>query len=434
MVLISTYSYIKAQEKLNYPSVDKITYDQYLAKDWKNLIKTAKKSLDADIDFYYLQVRTGIAYYELKQYARAVKYFENAYKQNPEDQLIQEYLYFAYLFAGRYDDARAFKSKMSTGLKERLVISDKNPTIKALYLDTKHDINEDYMVTPLPGDLLYQKGVLNQSYYNVSLEHWIGNKITIFHGYSNLGITNGIKDYHLDMPPLYKEYLIQHEYYLSLKANIAKGTFLIGGFHFMYSDYSAPDPTTTTVRSGRWGALSGSALYAYTEQSISGSLGFIKQFSIFNISGATSISNLNQNLQFQPELSFRIYPLGSQAFFMSAKALYLIEKEDSIWSYNPAVRPGLGVSFLKYSWLELSATFGDIRNYTELNSFIANNDLDKLTRRYEALLNIGLNKGKLNLFVKYQYNSKTNTFELNGINTYQPYISQTIAGGIKWYF
>ena len=71
-----------AQEKMSAPSVDNISYEQYLKKDWEALIKTGKKSLKYDVDFYYLQVRMGIAYYELKRYPKAVKYFENANSQN----------------------------------------------------------------------------------------------------------------------------------------------------------------------------------------------------------------------------------------------------------------------------------------------------------------------------------------------------------------
>jgi tetratricopeptide (TPR) repeat protein len=432
--LIAINTIAISQEKYNVTSIDIKTYDQYLRKEWKALIKTSKDACENGIDFYYLQVRTGIAYYELKKYAQAVSYFEKANNQNPNDELIQEYLYFSYVFAGRYDDARYFKTSMSTVLKERLMIETKNPIIRAIYIDTKHDINEEYAYVPLVNEMVSQKSVLNQSYYNLSLEHWLGNRVTLFHGYSNLGISNEVLNSNINMPPIFKEFVIQHEYYVSMKAFISKGYSLTGGFHYLNTSYSAPDPTVINTRFGRWSATSGSVLYAYSENSYSGSLSLNKQFSIFNLSAGTSISNLNHSLQFQPGISVRLYPLGSQLLFINTKFDYQIEKNDSALNYYPILKPGFGFSFLKYSWFESSVLFGNLHNYTEFNSFIANNDIDHVLKRYEVLLNIGMAKGKFNLFIKYQYNIKNNSFEINGIDSDIDYSSQTIAGGLKWYF
>ena len=420
-----------AQEKMSAPSVDNITYEQYLKKDWKALIKTGKESLKYDIDFYYLQVRMGIAYYELKRYPKAIKYFENAYSQNKSDELIQEYLYFSYVFSGRYEDARVLAGKFKRLLKEKLSISAEHPFISAFYLETKHDINEEYKYIPQENEIVNQIAVLDQSYYNISLEHLIGDKVSIFHGYSNVGITNLITDNDIELPPVYEENIAQNEYYFSLKAQIARGMNLSGGFHFLHTKYYAPDPDPFSA--GRWGGMS-NALYNYNENSFVGSLNLSKHFSIFKITAGASVANMNLNFQFQPELTLRLYPLGNSILYTDSKVIYIIENTDSTQTKNPVFRQSIGINFMKYSWFEPAVTIGNMNNYTSFNAFIANNDVDVIKQKYEALLNFGFSKGKFNVFLKYQYNIKENTYEINDFETKKEYVNQSITGGIKWYF
>ena len=51
---------VQAQQKLNYPEVDKASYDLFLQGNWEELIHYAELSRKQGIDFFYLQVRTGI--------------------------------------------------------------------------------------------------------------------------------------------------------------------------------------------------------------------------------------------------------------------------------------------------------------------------------------------------------------------------------------
>ncbi|MCF6365583.1 MAG: hypothetical protein L3J35_05210 [Bacteroidales bacterium] len=428
LLLIFFSSYGTAQEIINYPETDKKTYNQYLNKDWAGLIKTGKKSLKYDIDFYYLQVRMGIAYYELKKYPKAVKYFENAYKQNKTDELIQEYLYFSYIFTGRYEDARVLGGTFKRELKKKLSISAEHPFISALYLDTKHDINEDYKYIPDLTESLSQKVITDQSYYNVSLEHLIGDKITVFHGYSNIGITNIIYDNNISLPPVYEEKIRQNEYYVSIKAQIAKGLNLSGGLHYLNTNYFAPNP----LSSGRMrGYL---PLYNYSGNSFAAAINISKHFSLLRIAAGTSFANMNNKIQIQPELSIKVYPFGNSKIYTESKVIHLIENDWLTITHNPVYKQSLGINFLKYSWFIPSFTYGNMKNFTEYNAFIANNDVDLTKQKYEALLNIGFKKGTFNILFKYQYNIKENEFEVNNTEQFKEYVNQSITVGIKWYF
>ncbi|MCF6183664.1 MAG: hypothetical protein L3J56_03385 [Bacteroidales bacterium] len=429
ILFIFFVSFSFAQNTITVPAVDKKTYQQYLNKNWNELIKTGKQSLKKGIDFYYLQYRMGIAYYEKKQYAQSVKYFENIYTETPDDELIQEYLYYAYLLSGRIDDAKLLSKSFDNKLTEKLHIETEYPFIRALYIATQQDINEDYSYIPKSNEQINQKTVTEKSWYNISLEHAIGKRITVFHGYSHLEISNNVIDTNPDLPSEYTENLTQNEYYFSLKYHLTKGLNLTGGLHVLHSVYFAPNPMQTFGR-----RQFSSALYYYPETSITGSLKLDKSFSVFNISAESSISNINKKLQIQPALSLRIYPFGNDKFYSETRGIYLSERSSTVFTYHPVIKQSFGFTFLKYSFFSPSVTYGDLINYTSYNAFIVNNDIDKTKFRLESYLNIGLAKGRFNIFLNYQYNIKENTFTINGSDSYKQYINQSITGGIKWYF
>lgn len=59
-----------AQQSL--PKVDALTYQLFQQKAWDNLIKEGNKAIQNGIDYYYLRVRMGIAYYEKGNYSGAI--------------------------------------------------------------------------------------------------------------------------------------------------------------------------------------------------------------------------------------------------------------------------------------------------------------------------------------------------------------------------
>ena len=417
---------------ISVPLIDKETYNQYLNKDWKGLIKTEKKASKNGIDFYYLQFRTGIAYYELTKYSKAIKYFEKIYSVNPKDEKISEYLYYSYLFSGRFDDARLLAVSFNKKLKEKLQIETEYPFIHALYSATKQEINNNYEYIPQNYETVQQEIVLKESWYNLSLEHFACKKFTFFHGYSRLNIEHKIlnSDFNSDLPPVYSEFINQNEYYILTKYHTAKGLNISGGFHFIHTNYFAPSPLKNPF--GR--KQMNSVLYNINEKSFVGSLSINKYFSIFNTNFEISVSDLNKKIQIQPSLSLRIFPFANNQFYTDTKFIYLTEKDNTVFNFYTVYRQTFGFKFLKYSLINTSITYGDMKNFTSCDAFIVNNDLDLTKLNAEAFINIGLAKGRFNIFFNYQYNLKENTFTVNHIEQNINYTNQAITTGIKWYF
>jgi len=84
---------------------DSLTYRQYLDGDYRSLIGTSRKARQEGISFYYLNYRTAIAYYALKNYAKAAAFYKETLAETPDDPTLKESLYYAYLLSGQKENA-----------------------------------------------------------------------------------------------------------------------------------------------------------------------------------------------------------------------------------------------------------------------------------------------------------------------------------------
>ncbi|MBN2664348.1 MAG: tetratricopeptide repeat protein [Bacteroidales bacterium] len=122
LIIISLNLY---SQELNYFYVDSASYSMYLNSDWKGLIKLGKKSMRNGIDFYYLKLRLGQAYFEQAKYLKAIPYFEDAYKINPDYEFTQKYLYYSYLYSGMKNQSLRVYSDFSPNVKHNIKILNK---------------------------------------------------------------------------------------------------------------------------------------------------------------------------------------------------------------------------------------------------------------------------------------------------------------------
>ena len=85
---------VNGQDTLTSATVEQKSYQLYIDKNWNELIKFGTNAINKGYNYYYLQLRVGIAYYEKKNYALAEGYFFNALKFNTDDELLLEYIYY----------------------------------------------------------------------------------------------------------------------------------------------------------------------------------------------------------------------------------------------------------------------------------------------------------------------------------------------------
>ena len=65
IILFFTYSFfnVMAQETMYSESIEQKSYQLYLDKKWDELICVGNNAIKNDMDYFYLRMRIGIAYY-----------------------------------------------------------------------------------------------------------------------------------------------------------------------------------------------------------------------------------------------------------------------------------------------------------------------------------------------------------------------------------
>jgi len=80
----------KAQNIRDFKTIDSLSYYLYSNSKWQEL---SELNYSQEIDYHYLNLRIGIAFYQLKKYHRAEKYLLKAYLQNKSSEIAASYLY-----------------------------------------------------------------------------------------------------------------------------------------------------------------------------------------------------------------------------------------------------------------------------------------------------------------------------------------------------
>lgn len=143
----------------SFKQVDSTSYRLYEDQNWEVLAAFGKEAVKLGVDYYYLDLRTGIAFYQLGEYYAAEKYFEKALDFNPLSQIAQEYLYGIKLMTGRSLSADYHFRQLADSVQKRL--SGRKPYyISSLYTETGLKISankEEENNEPLVRFILSQK-------------------------------------------------------------------------------------------------------------------------------------------------------------------------------------------------------------------------------------------------------------------------------------
>ncbi len=418
----------QAQEtkSLSMTQVDQITYQQYLKGDWDNLIETAEKAKKEGIEFYFLDVRLGIAYYHKKRYRKAIKYLEKAYEKDPKNAVVAEYLYYAYIFGGRYMDAVRMSNDMYLSVKEKIGIP-KNKFIDEIGMDFKTEFPEDYRIDLYEGGL-DQNVITDNKYLGFNLGNYYGkgNLLWISVGFLSRDYTEYAYDNGLQT--IENKNVTQNQYFLAHYSQLSPGLNLGLSFNWLRISYEG----VSFRRLGRNGRII-AVPATNTINEFVGFAGLRKDVGDFKIGLTASLSNIQDNLQVQPGLELYFYPLSNTDLYLFSTYNYKMEYIDDIRFDDDVIKAGVGFRLGKV-YFEPSYTFGDIYNYVESDGLVVYNDAEKISDRFELMSYGFFFKGRLKLYAKYQNYTKTNYFSLNGEQSEINYNNQTITTGILWKF
>jgi len=376
---------------------------------------------------------------------KALIHFEHALKFDSQSEFAMEYLYYSYIYSGRETEAQLLSKKMSDTLKSKIKIP-KNTIVSGVYAEGGYIISNNESknqqidfdgIANIFGEADLAK---DKYFFNIGLQHHIGKKLSIYQFYNYMIINqtkimeslNTIQ--HLDNYQIF-----QQEYYLSAAWYMKNGFKLTPAFHYSNMKSKTESVSFDTVKNNYVASLS-----------------LLKHFSSTNVSLFATYSNFDENLQIQTGLLLTIYPFSNLKFYSTSGVVSKNEFSKPILPETKNKKQNntsemfitsdfvfyelLGVNLYKQSWFEVSATYGNLKNYNELNAMVIYNTFDNINYKIETKLFFQLNK-QLRLSLSYQYFDFTGTYSSQ--NSFLPediqtlktnYQNHLITGGIKWNF
>ncbi len=485
-----------AQTYPDFKNIDKKTYDFYENQNWDSLIIVGKEALKNNIDYFYLRVRLGMAYYQKQNYTKAVQNFEKALQFNSTDVFALECLYYSYLFLNRKQEIKLLSTKFPESLKSQLNIT-KEKFLNNIYFETgytfSNNISKNGNINLFGNDSIYGEQDLNGTifYAHVGLSKSIGKRISLYFGYSNLNIDKekqiqysesvlnrdstvysywGYENYYSnDTTYNYKSdkyKLHQNEFYINSSIQFNKGFKITPAFHFINVKYSSPDAnyiaqnfTDTayyTLFDNTYHLFDSiNEIYTINTETISInnyviSLSITKNISNFSFDLFGTYSNLNDKKQTQIGLLAAYYPLGNLNLYGVTIIKGFYEEESRNYKNKGKQKNSrfifsqtLGLKILPKVWFEGFITYGDLSNTNEKNAFIIYNIPDKINYKWGANLIFAVFKNielslrynflsKESYYITYYLDEQNNKTDFKTVNT--PYKNQSIIVGIKWNF
>ncbi|MCK4747631.1 MAG: hypothetical protein KAT15_11365 [Bacteroidales bacterium] len=440
--LLFVLSGIRAQEQPDFNRINNGTYRLYLEQKWDSVIVMGNEALKQEMDYYYLRMRMGIAYYHRKNYRIAAAHFTAALDMNQDDPVALEYLYYSRLLSGKRDQANLVRDQFKGDLALRL------PPLKGKFVDKigvvylyNLGLNDDLLSDPenvftgLPPGFQY----VSRRFSNVSLtlQNSISPGFSLVHGYTYLTKT----DHYYYNDETFNFYgsdlnVYLHQYYLSPRITTISGFTIMPVFHLINGHYQLPVEISTGGPSGfpRIG-------YYYDEfNDFVGGIGLVKGWGCIDLSLGAYYATLNLSEQVQNRIGLTWYPTGNLNFYAGAYMNSQYEMTEGYGEFRIIPELQLGFSISEKVWFDLNATAGEISNYLENNGSIVYNSFSETIDK-KAKLSISIpvsDKGSL-LFLGGRWTSNRSEFYAldatqTGILNTLKFHTLSFYGGLSWKF
>ncbi len=406
-----------AQKKqLSYKQVDSTTYAQYLKQDWKPLLELGKQSRIEGIDFYYLKVRMGIAYFKENKMLSAIKFLEEAHAVNSYDIVVQEYLYWAYRYSGLILESRLFYSTINKKLKEQINLD--LPFISTLSFNVLATTNIDYDEI-LQEDAASENNdirILPKNYqlFSLGMSHPLSKRVNLYHQLSVLP-TNSIQQENDEGTLVNESYSgKESRYYIDLTVALGNRWYLDAYFNFISGKYNNENGEVFTN--------------TYTDIVLGGA--FTKVFYFARNTVNVSVSNLNGLNQVQAGYSVSLYPLGSTLIVPFGTIQYQNQDPDT----NVIFTGGLSYNTEKFSIIGYG-TIGELNNFIATNGAIIYNQSATALNEFGASLQFYGKNSIIKVgysFMEMEDNYYTENFDKT-TKTFS-FNQQNIIAGITWKF
>lgn len=424
----------KAQEKLNYAEVDKQSYQLFLEEKWPELIEFSEEAQKQGIDFFYLQARTGIAWYNLGKYRNAVPWFLKAYANDKSFEWLQEYVYYSLVFSGRKLEAVKYAPFFSDAMKKKIGFEETGLTriayetgysfnqdfedLKTRAFSTEANLGEDY------GEGYFLK---NYSFHSVDLSHRVAPNLTLNHNLTYIGANREtVVDWggQTNSPIRINQfnYYINPVWIIGKKLNISPSLNLIFGSGDVYA-----------------GRLTSNSSKAYSIKKTNYSDAVFStavwsDFGNFSPGMEANAGSINDSKFTQVSSWLTYYPLSNTNLYITPKVYFKSGTDGFGWN-------AMGISGGAKLWkahVSAQYLFGDMENFVESAGYVISNFPGKSDRKIMGSVYFPIGK-KYQFVLRYINQNVTEKYQVytggyKGNALEYNYLKQTITGGISWNF
>ena len=423
------------QGDLSYAQVEDSTYIYYLKKDWQKLIKFGTKAQKNGFNYYYLNLRMGIANFYLNNLFDAEANLKKALTQNQIDSVPYNYLYDINNYIGMYGEKQEFTSTKKTKkplLNYALMAMGIKVTSHNLIGDTYYgnagvDIHwnnktKSYITySHVSQDSYWGNYNQNELYFNIDRYLKNGWLLTSAVNYVNLRGSNNYSIESLFSSSIFTNANSRTDietHYNTLTTGDIKSNILIG--------YIGITKRMNRLNFSLYASginYFNSFTLQYRENDRIEQRNFVNDvFFDSSIRDSTNISNYKIRDDFHTQFggSFSYIP----SFFQDKLKLSFSPNFLHKNRINSYYKFGVGYTFNDKLSLSYEYTiYNNIIGYLDQKASVFNNSLDKSSNQHNTYINFAFNKKK-KLFIIYNLDSRTD------FNTEFEYIYNTLIIGL----
>ncbi len=368
-------------------SPEQVSLALFIGKQWPQLAGFCEKTIRSGIDAYYLRVRGGIACFEMKQYRKAVAHLQKALRFNPGDDLAGSYLYYAYLYSERFEEAKWLSKRFSVGLSTTM--------------NTRHISPVDFAfaetgIKQADSSHLFK----NPIFSSVGISHSIGRRVFLFHSLSYYSQGE------------YRFYIQQFQYYLKATLPLANNWRLSAAGHLVNVDadlrnfepvvntftYLTVGPPPPPGQPPPQPVVASITTTNYVEKMIRhqklnsiGALALSKHMALADVFIGTTYAHLDTSVQYQLQAGFMLYPLKNNRLGLGA-TIYQHSEEPSN-KQNTTVAPLVTAYITGKIHLAVAYLSNAGPNITENTGYFVSNSTDYTLSRLSATASFNVAKG-----------------------------------------
>jgi len=451
---IVNFTLFSQEQRWKESVVDSITYQLYSTGKFKSLIQEGTSAIQHDVDFYYLRLRLGEAYYYERQPLLALVHFKKALEFQPLDVYAKKWLVEVYALLGWAEEAKTLLATLDVTTqqlnaykigKEKLINIEAGVQIPSF--TSSQETTQEYV----------EKNKMDAIYYQqIGCKFPLSNRVNIYTGFSSIKI-------HRNQSFIYKD-LYLYDLAGNLNTTIKEKNFISNlqqdqlyvGVTLLLpnewrmqvglNDFTIQQTLTTASYQGL------SLMESQTSDTYSNRYQTKYTFNTINTTSSNQISSFSFSKvigKWAPQLNITLGSIGNTAITQIGGSVYYAPFGNQSLSY------GIGFSQLHDRetrnvvlgkvtgkitdkwWFEYCLHIGDLTNYSEGNGYVVYNVSDKITAKLGTVLTYFCTN-RLAISLRYdRMQRKNSTLSINNGNsniTFEEYTNDSFLTSLLWKF